>query len=145
MTSKEDVFKNKENYANIWCEGNEDLKQVLLFLWNKNIWTCGCCSGHNGLKRAYVGLEIEDNHDTILKLLSSIEKENIIISFMTSKLKKIVSIKGNDKDIFKLILMAKYQENDKILEKAMRYVLNSNSKYTNLRLHYKASKLNIYI
>ena len=145
IISKEEVLKNKEYYAELWCERNKDLRQVLLFLWNKGIWTCGCCSGHNGQKQAYVGLEIGDNYKTILKVLSAVNKENIIISFVVSSYKKIVGLKANTEEVFKKILKMEYKENDKDLEQIMKYILTLNSTYANVRLHYKNNKFNLYI
>lgn len=36
----------KEEYAQTFCEGNEDLKKLLLKMWNNNIQTYASCAGH---------------------------------------------------------------------------------------------------
>ena len=38
--------EEKQTYAEEFCEGNEDLKNFLLFLWHNNINTIACCGGH---------------------------------------------------------------------------------------------------
>lgn len=42
-----DVIKNrKEEYADVFSEGSESLKKLLCYLWENNIETAACCTGH---------------------------------------------------------------------------------------------------
>lgn len=42
-----DVIKaNKQEFANVFAEGSQELKKLLLYLWDNNIMTRGCCVGH---------------------------------------------------------------------------------------------------
>lgn len=38
--------RKKEENANLFCEGNEHLKKLLLKLWDNGIQTYACCAGH---------------------------------------------------------------------------------------------------
>jgi hypothetical protein len=40
----------QQNLAYKFSEGSEDLYNLLLLLWNKGIYTLGCCSGHDNNK-----------------------------------------------------------------------------------------------
>ena len=41
-----DMTDNQEEFAQIFSEGSETLKKLLLYLWGKNIATIACCTGH---------------------------------------------------------------------------------------------------
>ncbi len=42
----EETKKDREEYANVFSEGSETLKELLLYLWGKDIATTACCTGH---------------------------------------------------------------------------------------------------
>lgn len=42
----EETKKDREGYANVFSEGSESLKELLLYLWEKDIETIACCTGH---------------------------------------------------------------------------------------------------
>ena len=42
-----DVIKsNRQEFAEVFAEGSQELKNLLLFLWDNDIMTRGCCVGH---------------------------------------------------------------------------------------------------
>lgn len=42
-----DVIKSdKQGFAEVFAEGSQELKNLLLFLWDNDIMTKGCCAGH---------------------------------------------------------------------------------------------------
>ncbi len=74
--SKEDRLKTAENF----CEGNEDLKQIFLMVWDNNIRTIASCAGHeNPNHKEKVGnivFDLKDFSEDKLKVfLSNIIKE----------------------------------------------------------------------
>ena len=46
VIEKEEIMRNKAYYAEKFCEGDENLKSVLMFCFDKGIETVGCCAGH---------------------------------------------------------------------------------------------------
>jgi len=69
-----------------WCEGNQQLKQLLLYCNENNIETVGCCSGHEEkMERAYIGLKLGTEQDNdVIDLLGKLEINNtdIVIAFL---------------------------------------------------------------
>lgn len=62
-----------EQAANDFSEGNQKLKELLIFCFENGIKTTSCCSGHNGEKRPYVQFEFNDsNMKAILKMLKQL-------------------------------------------------------------------------
>ena len=43
-----------EKAAIDFSEGNENLRKLLMYCFENNIKTSGCCSGHNGKTRPYI-------------------------------------------------------------------------------------------
>lgn len=37
---------NREDFATVFSEGSESLKNLLLYLWDKDVETVACCTGH---------------------------------------------------------------------------------------------------
>lgn len=71
--------------AKEYSEGSKQLEECLLELWNNNFETIGCCKGHTDKippTKAYIGFKF-NNNDTNIKFLSSLDKENIIITFVS--------------------------------------------------------------
>lgn len=65
-----------------WCEGNQQLKQLLLYCDEKDIETIGCCSGHevdDGY--AYIAMKLGSSQDNqIIDLLVNLEISNADIN-----------------------------------------------------------------
>lgn len=50
VVSSFDVIKaDKENFATVFAEGSHALKGLLLHMWDNNIETLACCTGHAGV------------------------------------------------------------------------------------------------
>lgn len=65
--------------SNDFSEGNENLKELLMFCFENGIKTTSCCSGHNGEKRPYVQFELnEQNMKAILKMLKRLSVGDVI-------------------------------------------------------------------
>ena len=56
----------QQKYAYKFAEGSEDLYNLLLTLWNKNIYTLGCCSGHKDNDNAYFSYMLTNEEGRIL-------------------------------------------------------------------------------
>ena len=145
--SFDEILKNIDKYAKEFSENNELLEQALKLLWNNGYETIGCCSGHDNNK-AYIGLKI-NNTDKIIKLLSSLDKTNIQISFLRFEDKFNCSIKKyNDEDIFENIINS-YNENlidDEIKNTIKKLKEYASDEYLNIHYYYTDNKLtNIFI
>ena len=102
-------MNNNEVLARNYSEGSVELYNCLLELWKNDFETIGCCIGHNG-NTQYIGLN-RNNNDKLIKFLSLINKDDIVISFLNNH----VSIKKNkNKDIYNSVLnsIKKLNEND---------------------------------
>ncbi len=142
----EEILKNKEKYAEQFNEGNKDLYKLLLELWNRNIETVGCCTGHNKTQ-AYIAFSLENDYNKILNLLSSIPKEKIRIGFVKQETRGksgCVGIHTLDKEYNKtffkeIIEILDKKEKDDFLEKVMNYIikLKIGEDYINIRIFYK--------
>lgn len=66
---------------NYWCEGNEQLKQLLLYCNNNNIETIGCCAGHSNSEEhdeetAYIAIRLGTKNDEwAIDLLTALEEK----------------------------------------------------------------------
>ena len=145
----DEILSNKEKYALEYCEGNADLYKLLIKLWDNNIETVGCCSGHD-LKKAYVGISLEKNIDIILKILSSVKKDDILISFTSNGICRNVSIKNTNhsrEHNFFIDVINALDENDisKEIADIIDYILNFKDGYINIRLFYKNNKQNMFL
>lgn len=78
--------EEKRKAIEYWCEGNQQLKKLLLFCNENNIETVGCCSGHEDeLGYAYIGLKLGNEQDEdVIDLLAKleIEKSDMTIGFL---------------------------------------------------------------
>lgn len=54
-------IEDKEAYAEVFAEGCEPLKQLLLLLWARGYVTIGCCKGHE-LPEIYINTERKKRH-----------------------------------------------------------------------------------
>ena len=90
-----------------------------------------------------------NNNDKLIKFLSLINKDDIVISFLNNH----VSIKKNkNKDIYNSVLnsIKKLNENDiaykdKEIEDVINFIDNNNYKYANIRYYYYKGTLKKYI
>lgn len=64
-----------------WCEGNQELRKLLLNLYEKDLKTIGCCGGHNEEKNknhAYIAIQMDETSDKyIFDLLAKMEENHI--------------------------------------------------------------------
>ncbi len=72
-----DLSIDEQNaWANEFCEGDEKLKELLLFLWKNNINTHACCKGHieeKGFGGPYICFSCNNlSNDTIIRLCQNI-------------------------------------------------------------------------
>lgn len=76
----EEVLENKEKWAKIFSEGNEELEQLLLNLWQHNIDTYMCCTGHEYGDTPYIVMYIPfENKEMIYKIINSIYNEEHVL------------------------------------------------------------------
>lgn len=139
------MIYNKE-LAKSYSEGSNELYNCLLELWKNGFETIGCCKGHDNHVQ-YIGLN-RNNNDKIIKFLSSINKDDITISFLNNH----VSIKKNkNRDIYDDILDAiNIVENNTVdidnkIEEAIKFIDDNNYKYINIHHYYFKGELNKYI
>lgn len=76
--------EEKRKAIEYWCEGNKQLKKLLLYFNEEDIETVGCCSGHDKnlthpiAGSAYVAIMLgKKTDDKVLDLLSKAEENNI--------------------------------------------------------------------
>lgn len=147
---KEETIKIYNEYINdlakSYSEGNNELYNCLLELWKNGFETIGCCRGHDKHVQ-YIGLN-RNNNDKIIKFLSSINKDDITISFLNNH----VSIKKNkNRDIYDDILDAiNIVENNTVdidnkIEESIKFIDDNNYKYVNIHHYYFKGELNKYI
>ena len=75
-----------EEAAKDFSEGNEGLRKLLMYCFENNIKTIGCCSGHNGETTPYIAFELSDqNMQAILKILKNLPCANAIECLILTK------------------------------------------------------------
>lgn len=114
--SKEEKIKAIE----YWCEGNQQLKQLLLYCNENDIETGGCCSGHEeGLQRAYISMKLGKVQDyQIIDLLTRLEISNTNMD--------IAFIRGNKDSCFVSLVATTIGNNEKFFENISQHC-NQNS------------------
>ena len=140
-------MNNNEILARNYSEGSIELYNCLLELWKNDFETIGCCKGHNN-NIQYIGLN-RNNNDKLIKFLSLINKDDIVISFLNNH----ISIKKNkNKDIYNNILnsIKNINENDIVnidreIENSINFIDNNNYKYVNIHHYYYKGTLKKYI
>lgn len=97
-----------------WCEGNQQLKQLLLYCSEKDIETVGCCSGHEEkLGRAYIGLKLGNQQDNeVIDLLAKLEINDIDMA--------MAFIRGNVDRSFVVLRAPTIGNNEKFFEEINR-------------------------
>lgn len=143
----DEILKDVDRYAKIFSENEIKLEETLKLLWKNGYETIGCCKGHKK-ESAYIGFSIKDT-EKIINLLSSLEKKNIIISFLKFNGSINCSIKSyNKSDIFTNISNSINQKNS---DNKIKEILNKLEKietndFINIHLYYKdSSKPDIYL
>ena len=76
-----DVIKaNESEFADIFSEGSQELKKLLLYLWDNNIMTKGCCVGHKkgffSFKKehhAYIAFRLDHNNSHLRAFRNSVK------------------------------------------------------------------------
>ena len=65
--------EKKEKMATLFSEGNEDLKKLLLTLWNNGVQTYACCAGHDeterGVSDPYIFFDVKNLNEKQQKKL----------------------------------------------------------------------------
>ena len=104
--SKEEKIKAIE----YWCEGNQQLKQLLLYCNENDIETGGCCSGHEeSLHRAYISMKLGKAQDNeIIDLLTKLEISNTNMN--------IAFIRGNKDSCFVSLVATTIGNNEEFFE-----------------------------
>ena len=136
-----DLIQQKEKFAKMFSEGNNNLEICLLKLWNNNIYTIGCCAGHSE-KVPYIGIDLNNsNINNVITLLNNLKKDNIKLTFTSNTITHYVGIKGidiNDKTIFNNITdsINNISKSDEFKEQ-INEILNWNNGYINYQYIYK--------
>ena len=146
-----EILKNKKKYAKEFSEGDSSLENVLKLLWNESFETIGCCAGHPDKKmKPYVGIKIKNAKKTI-DILSSLDKNDIHITFVSFKgVNNFCIRKNKEKNIFENILQSYNKKNikeDELLKSIINKILNRESdEYLNIHCLYNDNKYpKIYI
>ena len=72
---------DKEQMAEEFSEGDMQLKDTLLALWNNSIKTTACCKGHDDQRKAYLSLIINDESiDLIQETIEYLNSQDSSIS-----------------------------------------------------------------
>ena len=81
-----------EKAADDFSEGNKGLRELLMYCFENDIKTIGCCSGHNGETTPYIAFELSDqNMQPILKMLKNINVTNAFECLILTKQPGVVS------------------------------------------------------
>ena len=147
----DEILKNKEQYAKEFSEGDPSLEKVLKLLWNEGFETIGCCAGHPDKKiKPYVGIRLK-NIEKAINLLSSLDKKDVHISFVSFKgLNSFAIRKNKDENAFENILKSynkKGTKEDEVLKTITNKILNRKSEdYLNVHCFYNDNEFpRIYI
>lgn len=99
------MTKEERNRAiEYWCEGNQELKKLLLYFSENDIETIGCCSGHDKddehfkSESAYIAIKLKkESDDTVIDLLALLEENKLemTIGFVRSAVEKYSCILYN--------------------------------------------------
>lgn len=151
VKKNDEILTNIDKYATDFSEGDSLLEKVLKLLWNEGFETIGCCKGHQEKNtKPYIGIKITSK-EKILNLLSSLDKNDIHISFVSSKGRISCGIKKNkEENIFENILKFYNRidvEEDKILKEIINEILSRKyTEYLNIHCIYaECRKPKIYI
>ena len=128
--SKEEKIKAIE----YWCEGNQQLKQLLLYCNENDIETGGCCSGHEeGLQKAYISMKLgKVQDDQIIELLTKLEISNTNMN--------IAFIRGNKNSCFVSLVATTSGNNEKFFENINQHCnqnIQNDAKFQETRKKYQ--------
>ena len=87
----------KEEMATLFSEGNEDLKKLLLTMWNNGIQTYACCAGHDKSEKHNVGGLYENVDPYIYFDVKNLNEKQ------QKKLYKLLIVAGNTLKVIKEI------------------------------------------
>lgn len=84
LNASEMSKEEKVQAIEYWCEGNQQLKKILLYFNENNIETVGCCSGHEKDdnhprgENAYMAITLgKKQDDRVIDLLAKAEEKKI--------------------------------------------------------------------
>lgn len=143
-----DILNNKYELAKEYSEGSSELEKCLLKLWNNGFETIGCCKGHADKPKSkpYIGFKFNDIEKSV-RLLSSLDKENIIINFTSQDHKKTFVIRKNSEPIYDNIMNAidGYKIDNDIM-KILTFLSNyDDAEYITIRIYYKDNEYKVYV
>lgn len=73
----QEVMKNKSHYAKVFSEGCTELENLLLKLWNNNIETFMCCTGHEMDDAAYIMMYLKTtNKELMYTIIDAVYNED---------------------------------------------------------------------
>ena len=91
VTSKNKLYTKKEieklgtdNCLNEFSEGNNALKELLLYFYNNNIYSIACCAGHdNASKDSYILIKLKTKHlKNVYNFINNNSNQIYKVSFM---------------------------------------------------------------
>lgn len=117
-----------------WCEGNEQLKELLLYCHNNNVETIGCCAGHSKSEEhdeefAYISIAIKEKNDMLLNLLARLEEQNIDMN--------IGIVRGSTGKRFCTLLANEVGNNENFFEGINRQLEKEKTTNTTLKRKYQ--------
>ena len=140
--------KKREKLADKFCEGSEELKKLLLKLWDHNIETAACCIGHyNGdyidyddaISPTYVAIRYNKNTreylNTVFSYIVECKKYNTTLDIITKDGEQIFMISADNineigmlKDLTALIgIKAKRKKEYMYIELLMHEIKKNNA------------------
>ena len=134
LEEMKNILLDKDNYAKKFAEGNIDLENALLSLWDKGYCTTACCAGHETVEtESYIYnndpaivVYYENDVEKEISLISSLDKNNIksIDIFSEHNCITFTGIKDNKSLFFKDFSKDydKFDDNYKLL---MEFSLNN--------------------
>ena len=126
--------EEKQKAIEYWCEGNQQLKQLLLYCHENGIETVGCCSGHEEeLGYAYIGLKLGNEQDNeIIDLLTKLEIDNTDMT--------VAFIRGNMDSCFVTLLSTTAGNDEKFFENINQHCnqnIPNDAKFQEIRKKYE--------
>ncbi len=155
----EDALKDKNYFAKLFSEENPELEKLLLNLWDKNIETYMCCTGHNYGDAAYIMMYLPlDEKETIYNIINSVynlEGVTTRLGREHNRKKLLIDIKAyNDNSFFRNINKSinKNISKDKvvddlvnIVELLSKFERKNHDLYCEITNYEVGKKFNVYV
>ncbi len=129
ILTQEEIDKNQLEYAEKFSEGDQDLKELLIWCWQNNLSTNGCCAGHQDA--GYISFNFEaNNFDLFIYFYECFKSKIGYDMYLSSKNHFEIYLKGTKEQTnFKEILMLLKNYKPKT-NKSLKTILNGFSKNT---------------